>query len=447
MALEFGCGSGSKDNVTKPDLTFRSLDPLPRLYPAGVTLVKRSSNGITTAPVSATLSDIEDWLLHGAFREEDMASFLESLCWRFVVAGFHVDRVFLNISTLHPQLVGFAWIWNKADGLCDEVRVSNSAEESDSYLKSPLFPVFEFGETIRRNPTTDAALAEFPLMAELAQAGITDYLAFPLSGAETRHAISLATKHPSGFDNSDLVALRRLLDLFALHVERYSSAQISNNTLNAYLGSNAASKVLAGSIRRGAGEPIQAIIWVSDLRNFTGMSDHIAGRDMLEVLNAYFEAMVQAVQSNNGQVLKFIGDGLLAVFPFIDDEQAKTSARLALAAAREAFQSFDQLNASPPAMLEKIDGWRPLRAGIALHEGDVFFGNIGGSARLDFTVVGPAVNEASRVEGLQKTLNRRILITGAVAPYLDCKLDYLGDHQLRGVSKSVSVYSPTNCQN
>ncbi|MDR3464902.1 MAG: adenylate/guanylate cyclase domain-containing protein [Xanthobacteraceae bacterium] len=279
------------------------------------------------------------------------------------------------------------------------------------------------------------------MMKELAAEGFTDYAALPLSGGGYRNAITLATRRADGFTETDVRLLKPVFSLFALHVERHSALRISGNALNAYLGLGAATKVLNGSIKRGAGESIHAVIWVSDLRGFTDLSDRLSGSDMLALLNAYFEVMAGAVLSQGGEVLKFIGDGLLAAFPLQDPDQVRAAAGAALAAARTAMAGLDALNRDPPGTLAGT-GWQPLRAGIALHEGEVFFGNIGAPERLDFTVIGAAVNEASRVEALQKTLGRDILITEAVARHLDVPLDFLGSHSLRGVAVPLAIYTP-----
>ena len=421
-----------------------ALDPAPRQYPAAVTLVRRSARGPAAAPAVVSFADIETWLLHEAAAEKDMLLFLESFVWRVVAAGGALARVSLHIGTLHPQLVGFAWNWNINDGLCDEVKVAEAATIADAFTRNPLYRVFGFGEIIRRQPHTPEAQAEFPLMAELAEAGMTDYIALPLSSAGYRNAITLATKHPGGFSEAASTRFSHLLSLFALHVERYTAVRISDNALGAYLGHSASTKVLSGSIKRGAGESIRAVIWISDLRGFTDLSDRLPGSDMLTLLNAYFEAMAGAVLAHGGEVLKFIGDGLLAVFPLQSEDEAKDAARAALDAARQALTSLDALNADAPTALSGGSSWAPLRVGIALHEGEVFFGNIGSAERLDFTVIGPAVNEASRVEALQKTLGRSILITDAVARHLDLPLDDLGRHTLRGVATPIAVYTPSD---
>jgi len=422
----------------------KGLDPAPRQYPPAVTLVRRSAMGAAAAPATTSFAAVEAWLLHEAALQRDMLLFVESFIWRLVAAGAPLERVSLHIGTLHPQLIGFAWNWNSIDGFCDEVKVDEAASQSDSFRRNPMFRVFNFGETIRRDPRRADARAEFPMMAELADLGLTDYLALPLSGGGYRNAITLATRQPEGFSEADIRLLMPVISLFALHVERHSALRISDNALSAYLGLGAAAKVLAGSIKRGAGESIRAVIWVSDLRGFTDLSDRLSGSDMLVLLNAYFEVMAGAVLGHGGEVLKFIGDGLLAVFPLTDGDQVADAARAALAAATAAMAGLDALNRDPPGTLASTDGWQPLRAGIALHEGEVFFGNIGAPERLDFTVIGAAVNEASRVEALQKTLQRDILLTEAVARHLDVPLDYLGAHALRGVATPLSIYTPAS---
>lgn len=423
-----------------PDIPFPSS--LPRQYPAAVTLVRRATRGTAAAPAQTDLAAIEHWLLHEAGRDRDLLAFVESFIWRLVAAGMPLDRFSLHIGTLHPQLIGFSWNWAHADGICDEVQVANAANASDSYRRNPLRLIFELGETVRCNPQSAEARARFPLMNDLAPAGMTDYIALPLSGGGERNALTIATRQAGGFTDDQLARMRPLLRLFALHVERHTALRISDNALGAYLGSGAAAKVLAGTIRRGAGESIRAVIWVSDLRGFTDLSDRLDPTDLLSLLNAYFEVMAGAVLAQGGDVLKFIGDGLLAVFSPQRADGLAAAARAALEAAHMAIAGLAAINDEPPEPLARVGGWRPLRAGIALHEGEVFFGNIGAPQRLDFTVIGSAVNEASRVEALQKTLKRPILVTDAVARHLDTPLDFLGAHALRGVAAPMAIFSP-----
>ena len=387
---------------------------------------------------TSSIADVESWLLTDALGEEDVLPFFEQLCWRFVAAGLPLDRASLHVGTLHPQLYGFGWNWNRVDGLCDEVRVAEAALANDAYRRNPLFHVIEKGEAFRGR-TGDAA-QRYPLMAELALQGYVDYAAIPLrAGGAYHNAATVATKRAGGFSEAQFGELTRLLRLAALHVERHIALRIAANVLDTYLGAAAGGRVLRGSIKRGAGEPIRAIIWASDLRGFTDLADRLDGPDMIALLNGYFECLAGAVLAHDGEVLKFIGDGLLAVFPYSAFADDRATAAAALAAAESALHAIERLNGDPQAFAD-IPGWRPLRTGIALHDGEVFFGNVGAPERLDFTVIGRAVNAASRVEALSKSVGRSIVITEPVMRLLDRPLVPLGKHELRGLAAPISIY-------
>lgn len=417
------------------------LDPAPRSYPASVTLVRRASRSGETTPSATTAAQIEAWLLGEAVSESDLLSLFHALVERLVGAGLPLERVSLHVGTLHPQLFGFGWVWERKDGLCDEFQVAEAALRSDAYRLNPLFRVIEYGGQIRCKVGDTAAIERFPLVRELFDQGITDYLVEPIGGGAYHNAASLSTKQSDGFSDAQVAALQRILALFAIHVERHIALRISVNVLDTYLGAAAGQKVLAGSIQRGTGEAIDAVIWISDLRNFTDLTDRLAGADMIGLLNAYFSVLAGAVIDHGGEVLKFIGDGLLAVFPLDRADDGAAAATAALAATQQALSGIAQLNRQPPAAIAGIAGWQPLRTGIALHQGEVFFGNVGAPARLDFTVIGRAVNAASRVEGLCKTLGRSTLITEPVARRLGKTLEYLGEHVLRGLARPMALYS------
>lgn len=421
------------------------LDPMPRSYPPFVALQRRSARGAASAPGTTDFAAIESWLLGDAATEDDLLTFYESLVWRLVAAGLPLDRTSLHVGTLHPQLFGFAWNWNRADGLCDEVRVAEQALRADAYRRNPLFGVIERGESFRGRTDDSEAIERHPLMADLARQGIVEYLALPLrSGGSYHNAATAATRQAGGFTAEQLDGLQRILRLFALHVERHIVRRIAVNVLDTYLGTAAGGSVLDGRIKRGAGESISAVVWASDLRGFTDLSEKLGGPDMIALLNAYFEVMAGAVLDHGGEVLKFIGDGMLAVFPFTRFNGETAAAEAAVSAAEQAVADLARLNADPPPELEAVAGWRPLATGIALHEGNVFFGNVGAPERLDFTVIGPAVNAASRVEALTKALGRPILITASVARRLGRPLDALGQHALRGLSAPVELFAPAS---
>lgn len=408
-----------------------------RSYPAAVSVVRRAGPTSSTSDASDTFAAIQTWLLEDASAEREMIHLVFKLIRRMKAAGSSIDRFTLHIGTLHPQLLGFAWVWYADDGFCDEVRVTDAASISDAYRLNPLQRILETGETIRRSPDSTAAQAEFPIMVELAAAGMTDYVAIPLSGLDSRNVITIATKAAGGFSATEVDCLIGLFKVFALHVQRHSELKISENALGAYLGTGAAAKVLKGAIKRGSGDSIRAVIWVSDLRDFTKMSDVLAPIDMLKLLNAYFEAMASAVSDHRGEILKFIGDGMLAVFPVTTG--IADASRSAVEAAKDAISRLHTSDQAICATIASADSRPSLKAGIVLHEGEVFFGNIGAPDRLDFTVIGAAVNEACRVEALTKTIGRDILLTEPVARHVQ-NVEHLGEHQLRGVAARVSVF-------
>ncbi len=415
------------------------LDPAPRRYAPGVRLVRRQSGAPDEGEDGG---DLEAWLLGEAIGEDDLMALFRRLVGRLLARGLPLDRASLHIGTLHPELYGFGWLWDRADGLCDEIKVPEETLSSPSYRASPLAVVIERGEVFRRRLEEPGATEGYALLDDLKAEGITDYLNHPLGGSGYHNAVSLSTRRKGGFREEELVELKRVFGLFALHVERHILLRIAGNVLDTYLGGAVSREVLAGSIRRGSGQAIRAVIWMSDLRGFTDLSDRLGGQEVTAILNSYFERLVDAVVGEGGEVLKFIGDGLLAVFPFSDDRPPEAVATAALAAAEGALDALEALNAAPPPALAAIAGWHPLRTGIALHEGEVFFGNVGGPERLDFTVIGRAVNQVSRVEALSKTLGQPLLITEPVARRLGGGLRALGPQSLRGLKEPLALFTP-----
>jgi len=389
-----------------------------------------------------SLDEIREWLLKEALAEDDFLLLMQALVWRLVAAGLPLDRVTVHVGTLHPQLLGFYWHWKRSDGLVDELTVKQGSLSTDRFRRSPLALVIGRGERFRARTDDLELVGRYPLLRDLDAEGIREYCALPLSSGKRYHnAVTLGTSRDTGFEESEIEDLQRILKIFALHVERHIMGRIAENVLDTYLGPTASRKVLSGSIRRGSGESIEAIIWMSDLRDYSAMSGRLPGGEMLVVLNAYFECLTNAVLGHGGEVLKFIGDGLLAVFPVTGPGGAKRAAARALAAAEVALRDVDQLNESPFEGLDNVEGWRPLRTGIALHFGEVFFGNVGGPGRLDFTVIGRAVNEVSRVEALTKDIQRPVLVTEPVAKLLEEAVVPMGRFQLRGFSDEVTVFA------
>jgi len=385
-------------------------------------------------------------LLEDALTARDLLDFYQEFVWRMDAAGMQVVRSSLHVGTLHPQLYGYAWNWNIDDGLCDEVTSDTRVLTSDAYRRTPLFRVIEHGERFRARIDGSERTDLSPLLKELADRGMTEYAAFPLRAGGTFHnAATVATRQAGGFTARQFEDIERLLRIFALHVERHIAERhiaerISENVVTTYLGEDAGHRVLDGSIKRDSGTSIDAIIWASDLRGFTQLADHLSDGQLTAVLNAYFGYLAGAVIDHGGDVLKFIGDGLLAVFPFETFADEGAAADAAISAAESALNALDQLNADPYELAD-VASWRPLRTGIVLHRGEAFFGNVGAPRRLDFTVIGKAVNAASRVEGLCKTTGQSVLLTAPVAALSGRDLESLGVFELMGLERPSEVFT------
>lgn len=412
------------------------LDPAPRSYAPGVCLLQRSPFSLD-AGCEICPEDIADWLLDAAGRISATIDLTKCFAGRLAQAGLGVGRLSLNVGTLHPQASGYAWNWSTADGLCDEIQIGEEALYSDAYRMNPLFKVMEHGDLVRVLLKRGEDGADSPLMKTLSDEGFTEYLALPMSASCGRYnAVTLATCQPEGFRTEQIETLRYLIKLFGLHVDRHIANRITENISCTYLGQEAGEQVVKGTIKRGTGVPIHAVIWSSDMRDFSGLSENQNNRAVAAVLDRFFSALADAVIAHGGDVLKFIGDGMLAVFPLSEFDTPQEAAEAAAAAAKEALQKLDEINR------EKNDGsWFPLKTGIGLHLGEVFFGNVGAAKRLDFTVIGEAVNVASRIEGCCKELKRDLLFSSEIASLLGEAAEPLGARCLRGIMKPEQLFT------
>jgi adenylate cyclase len=233
--------------------------------------------------------------------------------------------------------------------------------------------------------------------------------------------------------------MSRVAQRLPVVMDMHSLRAIADNLLTAYLGPMTGPRVLAGHIRRGQGDTITAVLWSSDLRGFTSLSDRLPGQRMIEILDALFDAQARSINAHGGEILKFIGDGLLAIFPIMDAGLAGVAARRALEAATETLRAVHRLNDDPV-----LEGEPPLKIVIALHVGQVLYGNIGAADRLDFTVIGPAVNLVSRIEAVAKSLNLPIVVSDDFAHAYGRPLTSLGYHQLRGLATPHELFAPVH---
>ena len=401
-----------------------------------VAVVRTYERPATARPAGGTMADVESWLNGPARSIDDTLLMFDELCWRVFAAGVPIVRVLLSVRTLHPQFFGFGFRWRRRAARTEEVTVAHGIRDSDSYLASPMRPVFEERRTVRAR-LEGGVIANFPVLAELKAEGFTDYLATPIVFSEGRvHGLTLASDRPGGFSDADIAAIEKLAASFSNLLETHVLRRMTANVLDVYLGKLAGRKVLKGEIHRGRGESIHAIIWSSDIRGFTRMSDRLPAERVIEILNAAFEAQSAPIHDGGGEILKFIGDGLLAIFPLADVDLSQTTARRALGAAIRALANIEALD-----MRRLAGDAAPLRIGVALHPGEVYFGNIGAPERLDFTAIGPAVNLVSRLEQLSKRLDRSLLLSDAFARLHGPGLVSLGVHPLRGLDEPVEVFA------
>lgn len=383
---------------------------------------------------SEQFQGIADWLGHGAPAPLPSQA-VKNLCERLVEAGLPLWRMGLFVRTLHPDIYGRNFIWRRGGG----VAVGSAdfeIRDTPEYRSSPLRAVFEDGREVRCRLEAGEGRG-VPFYDEMRAEGLTDYIALPLLASEDLvHATSWTTRDPGGFTDQQLADLRSLMPPFTRVVEIIGLRRVASTLLNTYVGSRAGERILAGAIRRGYSESMRAAIWLSDMRGFTTLSDRLPPETIVAILNRYFDCQVPAIREHGGEVLKFMGDGLLAVFPIADDESdvADVSAQ-ALEAARSARAGVAALRFDcPDGTVERF------RFGVALHVGRVLYGNIGGSDRLDFTCIGPAVNLAARMEKIASRLGRTVVASDLFAGHAAGDWRDLGEFPVAGFSAAQRVY-------
>ncbi|HEX9395464.1 MAG TPA: adenylate/guanylate cyclase domain-containing protein [Burkholderiales bacterium] len=382
-----------------------------------------------------SVQPIVEWLDHGAAPARAPQDVLLHLAHRMLERGISLYRVAVFVRTLHPNVAGRAFIWNADRDLVEVTSAEYGIQDTDQFLQSPVRVVYTTHAEVRRRICAPDCPADFPILADLRAEGATDFLALPLRFlSDEVHAASFATRRPGGFADAEVAALRTLMPPFCRVAEIYALRRQSRNILDAYLGQQAGEKVLAGKIRRGDGEEINAVIWFCDLRDSTPLADSMSRQDFLRLLNEYFECVLEPVQERKGEILRFIGDAALAIFPVAGD--ANEACRRALEAAQQAMTRMNSLNEK-----RRSSGAPALGFGIGLHLGEVMYGNIGTPTRIEFTVIGAAANEAARIESLCKTLQVNLLISERVARQLAGPLRSLGRHALRGVGAPIELFT------
>ena len=395
------------------------------------------------ADVSASIADITRWLTSRARLIDDTEKLDESIIGHLREAGLPIVRYSVSVPSLHPQVDGFSTLWTKDKGFRFLEHVRD--EEGLARLKdSPLYRAFFEGRGSRYCLTEPPKKDEYAILTELRAGGMTDYLVLALPFGDGSHkAMTFATDAPAGFDDAQAAILDGLTSALAATIETRYLRHQAGMLMDTYVGPVAGRKVLQGAIKRGSGETIRAVIWFCDIKGYTALSERISGNALLETLNSYFDVMTRAIEAENGEVLKFIGDAILAIFqPGEGAEDAnqhgeKDAAVRALAAARAAVEGLGAVNDE-----RRKGGQWAIECGIALHLGELLYGNVGGQRRLDFTMVGPAVNLASRIEALTRDLGRPVLVSAAFAEVHGGAFENLGRFSFKGIARKGVVLAP-----
>jgi adenylate cyclase len=413
---------------------------------ASSSLIVEGRNIITTEvveravaerPAHDTIEAILEWLIGDARQISSFARTIDELSWRLVAAGMPLLRVSLRGGTLHPQFLGATYIWWRTSGQTQEIMITHEVADLIPAAENPVMRV-QNGEILRRRLEGPEARFDFSVLHDLKARGATDYFALPVGGAFGPRAYMAAyvTDRPGGFLEREIADLTAVSERLSIVADMNSQRQIAENVLKAYLGPQTGRKVLAGQIRRGSGESIAAVLWSSDLRRFTQMSDRLPGESLIGILNDLFDLQARAIASHGGEILKFVGDGLLAIFPVANPGEAARAAGNALAAAQQALAALGVLHARATAA-----GEPPLEIVIALHYGTVIYGNVGAADRLDFTVIGPAVNLVSRIEAIAKSLDLPLVVSDNFSDAYGGTLRSLGRHQLRGLDVPHELFT------
>ncbi len=389
-------------------------------------------------------SPLTDWILREAIYCTSRRELVRLLAEKFIQAGIEISRLNITIWSLHPEIAGINYRWHRNTG---EVTINEPGHEifsNPDFINSPLNLVTKGLGGVRQPLDVDEAEFEFPIMEDLKAEGATDYVAMPLRFSDGQfHSMTMACDHPNGFTTENLGLVFECSGVISRFFEVLTLRKNATTLMDTYLGKRTGEKVLNGDIRRGQGEDIQAVVLFSDMRNSTAMTETLPRGEYLDLLNTYFEAVLGPVQENGGEVLKFIGDAVLAIFPVSEElsdhsKQAGSALKAAKSAVREILNTSNNSDANS---LAKID------LGISLHIGEVTYGNVGGQNRLDFTVIGPAVNLASRIEGLCKLSGKRILMSSQFAEALcasqsnKAAIRSIGKHRLNGIKGEHEVFA------
>jgi adenylate cyclase len=399
------------------------------------------------AIAAESVERILDLIVERGLAGDDEIDLLNDFCERCRQAGLSLSRAVAIIDTLDPVYEGHVFTWRRdkaPDNPVSAYEPSREGPAAEAWQKSPFFHLWKSGETEMRLRLEQGETGGFEPVEELRAEGQTDWFAMVLRfrketviGEMDSFMARWVTDRPGGFDEAELAALRRLTTALGLAIKSRSLARVAQSLVEAYLGRDAGRRVLEGRIRRGTTKSINAVLWFSDMQGFTAISEKLPSDELIPLLDDYAETVISAIHGAGGDVLKLIGDGVLAIFTA---ENKEAACRSALAAERQMRSSLKTLEERRVASGAPVAGIY-----LGLHIGDVVYGNIGSKNRLDFTVVGPAVNETHRIASMCTSVGRDFLVS---SDFLQClpqneRQDFVsvGRFALRGVGRAQELFT------
>ncbi len=402
---------------------------------------------MSAMPHEVLIEEIESWLIDEALGDPDIVELFDALCIRLHAAGVPLERAAMSWPTLHPLFQAEQIYWRRGeDAKLSQMR--HDAGTPEAFEKSPFAHVLRNSLTrLRRRLTGPERLIDFPVLEELEAQGFTDYLMTATSfqiaevrnyrGGKSGILASWSTRRDGGYTTADLKALTRIQRVFAVACHSSIQKRVMANLVNAYLGQTAGWRVLSGDIRRGDGERIQAVVWYSDLRDSTRLSNAMAPEAYLDLLRCYYDCTAQAVIEEGGEILEFIGDAVLAIFPI----KGETGRPEAVRAATRAMERALDAKAEKAPQISTLHGVDGIRFSISMAVGEVMFGNIGVPERLTFSAIGPVVNAVARIDDLTKDVGRSVLATEDVAKIEPERWKTVGRHALSGFDEPIELFA------
>ena len=419
--VESDHNGGTGPNATEPP-------PSPKDFVADVPPI--------TAAARVRAQPVIDWIINAGRLVSGSTDLVSGLGDALLDAGFPVFKVLIGVRQLHPELFAVLHVWDAATGSVVDLGRRHGVQDTPAFRSSPIPALFAGADLVRGTPGHRSWFQELVGGLEGFEQ-IREFVMVPLAGSGGRRSVfGIWTDRADRLPDEIVAAMTLIAPVLALAVEGKANAELAANLLDTYVGAESGQRILAGDIRRGSGHTIQAVVWFCDLAEFTARSERTPRDTLIALLNRFFDTTCRPVTANGGEILKFLGDGVLAIFRLPTDTAGRQSgAARALAAAEGAVRAMGQWNRE-----RQVANEDRLRFGLALHAGNVMYGNVGTLRRLDFTVIGPTVNQAARLQALARRLDRSVVLSAAFAKELAAPLPSLGRHRLRGVSRRVQVY-------